>query len=392
MQQLESRITDEVSANAKKGLCGEKDILLLLASSLPSPAVIIHDPTLLHYEADILVIEETIGFMFIEVKTWNERYITKFHANGSISFNKKIENPLKQAENYREELKRLLTPLITSSYKQDMHRLISSIAVFNSISEETFLNRTEVRNWEEEARRFFLSKHFFYSGDPSGLYEWMLNSKKFKRSRVSDCFSEGDLNRVVEVLFQHQECEIEKNVPKINVPTISRKSQEETLASINALVREDQSARITKKQISKRKSKKKLLIFLCLLIPAAVFVLYIVDGLGYEDESYVSPTDSLVNEPIFIDLKDDSGGDVYNYFILTDSQYSKLSEDQLYGLTKSDLRIARNEIYARHGYVFESSDLQNYFTSQTWYISDDAYNHKLTDIEQHNVTLIKSME
>ena len=32
-----------------------------------------------------------------------------------------------------------------------------------------------------------------------------------------------------------------------------------------------------------------------------------------------------------------------------------------------DLRIARNEIYARHGRKFDSNELRTYFESKSWY-------------------------
>lgn len=39
-------------------------------------------------------------------------------------------------------------------------------------------------------------------------------------------------------------------------------------------------------------------------------------------------------------------------------------------LTKAELRIARNAIYAQHGYAFKSKDLQDYFQQFDWYIPD----------------------
>ena len=37
------------------------------------------------------------------------------------------------------------------------------------------------------------------------------------------------------------------------------------------------------------------------------------------------------------------------------------------GMDKQTLRIARNEIYARHGYIFGSADLKAYFAGCSWY-------------------------
>ena len=57
------------------------------------------------------------------------------------------------------------------------------------------------------------------------------------------------------------------------------------------------------------------------------------------------------------------------------------------------IRIIRNEIYARHGYVFNSADLKNYFSKQPWYkpLNNNAA-VKLNAIETLNVELLKANE
>lgn len=54
-------------------------------------------------------------------------------------------------------------------------------------------------------------------------------------------------------------------------------------------------------------------------------------------------------------------------YILPESASRLLTEADLANLTQEDLRIARNEIYARHGRKFDSKELQNYFGSKSWY-------------------------
>jgi hypothetical protein len=41
--------------------------------------------------------------------------------------------------------------------------------------------------------------------------------------------------------------------------------------------------------------------------------------------------------------------------------------EELTSFSAQELRFLRNEIYARHGYVFNDPNLQNYFSSQPWY-------------------------
>lgn len=81
-----------------------------------------------------------------------------------------------------------------------------------------------------------------------------------------------------------------------------------------------------------------------------------------------------------------------NDYIIPESDYIYLTKGDLYHLTASELRIARNEIFARYGYIFESKQLQNYFNNMDWYSPNPYYTGSLSDVETHNVELIKSME
>ena len=61
--------------------------------------------------------------------------------------------------------------------------------------------------------------------------------------------------------------------------------------------------------------------------------------------------------------------------------------------SKDELRLMRNEVLARHGWKFQSKDLQEYFGKQPWYKPGKDNNAiKLHVIEQLNIQLIKSEE
>ena len=87
---------------------------------------------------------------------------------------------------------------------------------------------------------------------------------------------------------------------------------------------------------------------------------------------------------------------VISEYILPDSSTRVLSADELYGLTAEQLRIARNEIYARHGRRFNSADLQAWFDSKSWYtgtIAPEAFDQNiLSSIELLNLDLIQKVE
>ena len=70
-----------------------------------------------------------------------------------------------------------------------------------------------------------------------------------------------------------------------------------------------------------------------------------------------------------------------------------LTAVELKGKSKDELRFMRNEIFARHGYIFKSQELNNYFAKQPWYKPTTTdVNHVLSEAEKKNVELIKSLE
>ena len=90
-------------------------------------------------------------------------------------------------------------------------------------------------------------------------------------------------------------------------------------------------------------------------------------------------------------------------FILVDSDpgsgrfefASKILLDNacLKSYNKSTLRLMRNEILARHGYVFEDEDLKEYFSKQPWYKPVQSNEGiELSFIEKLNVGLIENAE
>lgn len=69
-----------------------------------------------------------------------------------------------------------------------------------------------------------------------------------------------------------------------------------------------------------------------------------------------------------------------------------LTEDDLAGLSASELRVMRNEIYARHGRRFQSADLRSYFESQRWYVPLTDGVPTLSRTEMANVEFILRAE
>ncbi|WP_461206189.1 YARHG domain-containing protein [Clostridium sp. DL1XJH146] len=79
-------------------------------------------------------------------------------------------------------------------------------------------------------------------------------------------------------------------------------------------------------------------------------------------------------------------------YIFEKSDKEKLTYTQINSLDNYSLKIARNEIFARHGYDFKSSDLKDYFAKKDWYKSNANYKGELNPTETYNVNLILKEE
>lgn len=112
------------------------------------------------------------------------------------------------------------------------------------------------------------------------------------------------------------------------------------------------------------------------------------------------------SEKEYVTAADLSGGFSNSYaardFMIDDSQTRQLSEQDLLGKSLAELRIARNEIFARHGRQFRDIMLNQWFYSKTWYLNiaekyspsdfDALRPSPLSKLEIANIEYIKTYE
>ncbi len=83
-------------------------------------------------------------------------------------------------------------------------------------------------------------------------------------------------------------------------------------------------------------------------------------------------------------------------YIFPKSNTAYLTGEDLLEADASTLRLARNEIFARHGRKFDTSDLQDYFSQKNWYhaeIDPAAFDENVfNDFEKKNLDLIRTAE
>ena len=70
-----------------------------------------------------------------------------------------------------------------------------------------------------------------------------------------------------------------------------------------------------------------------------------------------------------------------------------ISEAMLRGLSLHELRLLRNEIYARHGRIFKTMWIQQYFGGQSWYDpKEDFKDEEITGTDKTNIETIVAVE
>lgn len=87
-------------------------------------------------------------------------------------------------------------------------------------------------------------------------------------------------------------------------------------------------------------------------------------------------------------------------YILPQSNKKYLTDQDVEGLSLQEINYAKNEIYARHGRKFDSTELQEYFNSKSWYTGkyepadfDQNYSAKmLNDYEKKNAEFLRNIE
>jgi hypothetical protein len=74
-------------------------------------------------------------------------------------------------------------------------------------------------------------------------------------------------------------------------------------------------------------------------------------------------------------------------------QNRAITADMLRGLNLYELRVMRNEVYARRGRLFRTEWLMQYFSEQPWYDpGENTYDVTLSEVEKQNVDTIRLVE
>ena len=72
---------------------------------------------------------------------------------------------------------------------------------------------------------------------------------------------------------------------------------------------------------------------------------------------------------------------------------ASVTQSDVAGISRAELRRLRNTVYARHGRIFERMELQQYFDGRSWYKKRADYtDNDLTPVDRDNINLIRTAE
>ena len=126
-------------------------------------------------------------------------------------------------------------------------------------------------------------------------------------------------------------------------------------------------------------------------------------AMSFVDKSKAYITDTTMMENIINHVIDESepvkptSSDLFsNDYMIPGSDSRYLSYSEISGMSAKELCYARNEIYARHNYIFKANELRQHFASKAWYngkytineFNDSVFN----DYEWKNIQLLRDRE
>jgi len=115
------------------------------------------------------------------------------------------------------------------------------------------------------------------------------------------------------------------------------------------------------------------------LIILVFFLLY--SSIAYGQENKLSAfIDKFVSSEILFDNRESTEDWNATAYLIT--------------LSKKDLRLVRNAIFARYGYIFKDADLKAFFGNRKWYTPTikNIAEIDLSDVDKANIDFIKSLE
>lgn len=130
------------------------------------------------------------------------------------------------------------------------------------------------------------------------------------------------------------------------------------------------------------------LVILIIAIAIISAIVEVVSGSTFKTDYKPDTNGTSVTESYVVEAAD--------YYILPNSNSEYISYSDLNGLTREEVVLARNEIFARRGRMFTTDYIADYFDSQSWYnpiySAEDFPVSILNEYERENINTILEYE
>ena len=146
------------------------------------------------------------------------------------------------------------------------------------------------------------------------------------------------------------------------------------------------------------------------LICILSFPVSIIEGEAYNTKKLkkLSKQRELAYNELYVSLHDETNKIIYNLYIKPIDKndiekqiiyngdillLDKIDKNNLFYLTNEELRILRNTIFAKYGYIFQSKDLSEHFNRFTWYKPQyNNVNERLSENDRKTIEMIREVE
>lgn len=123
------------------------------------------------------------------------------------------------------------------------------------------------------------------------------------------------------------------------------------------------------------------------------------DASGQGDAAQTEPTytdATTTTDPAATDQQEQTADPTAADYIFPQSATTALTDSDIAGLDAWTLSLGRNEIYARHGYIFTTPEIASYFEGKAWYVpqyaADQFDESVLSSVEQQNIAFLQDKE
>ncbi|WML34762.1 YARHG domain-containing protein [Clostridium sp. OS1-26] len=150
-------------------------------------------------------------------------------------------------------------------------------------------------------------------------------------------------------------------------------------------------------EVSEGKSRSFIIILVVLFILGFIgsYIFFISNNTKSDSNAEISNNSTVNSHNLDSNGINERVDNKLNEYIFPYSNVKPLELRNLKNMSKEKLALARNEIFARHGYIFTDDPYKSYFNKKSWYKPNPKFTgegKQLSPLERHNIKIIMTAE